>query len=50
MKKYQCFFCGYIYDEAAGEPDEGIAPARHGQTFPRTGIARPVAPPSPTSQ
>lgn len=26
MKKYQCFFCGYVYDEAAGDPDEGIAP------------------------
>ena len=25
MKKWQCFFCGYIYDEAAGAPDEGIA-------------------------
>ena len=24
MKKYQCFFCGYIYDEAVGAPDEGI--------------------------
>jgi rubredoxin len=24
MKKWQCFFCGYIYDEAAGIPEEGI--------------------------
>ena len=24
MKKYMCLLCGYIYDEALGEPDEGI--------------------------
>jgi rubredoxin len=24
FKKWQCFFCGYIYDEAAGDPEEGI--------------------------
>jgi len=24
MKKWQCFFCGFIYDEALGLPDEGI--------------------------
>ncbi len=26
MKKWQCLVCGFIYDEAAGIPDEGIAP------------------------
>ncbi|MBF0158758.1 MAG: rubredoxin [Magnetococcales bacterium] len=26
MKKYKCNICGYIYDEAQGAPDEGIAP------------------------
>ena len=26
MKKYVCSVCGYIYDEAAGDPDNGIAP------------------------
>ena len=26
MKKYQCIVCGWIYDEAAGAPEEGIAP------------------------
>ncbi|MDR1664645.1 MAG: rubredoxin [Clostridiales bacterium] len=25
MKKYECV-CGYIYDEAAGDPENGIAP------------------------
>ncbi len=26
MKKYVCTVCGYIYDEAAGDPDNGVAP------------------------
>jgi rubredoxin len=26
MKTYQCAVCGFIYDEAAGMPEEGIAP------------------------
>ena len=26
MKKYECMMCGYIYDEALGDPDEGFAP------------------------
>ena len=26
MKKYVCDACGWIYDEAAGAPDQGIAP------------------------
>jgi rubredoxin len=25
-KKWMCLICGWIYDEAAGSPDEGIAP------------------------
>lgn len=25
MKKWQCIVCGFIYDEAVGMPDEGIA-------------------------
>ncbi len=24
MKKYKCIVCDFIYDEAAGIPDEGI--------------------------
>ena len=24
--KYVCTVCGYIYDEAAGDPDNGVAP------------------------
>lgn len=25
MKRYMCLLCGYIYDEAAGWPEDGIA-------------------------
>ena len=25
MKKYMCLICGFIFDEAAGLPEEGIA-------------------------
>jgi len=26
MKKYKCMLCGYIYDPAKGDPDNGVAP------------------------
>jgi len=26
MAKFVCTVCGYIYDEAAGDPDNGIEP------------------------
>ena len=26
MKKWQCIVCGYIYDEAIGDEEEGFAP------------------------
>jgi len=26
FKTWQCRTCGYLYDEAAGDPDEGLAP------------------------
>jgi rubredoxin len=26
MKTYQCAICGFIYDEASGLPEDGIAP------------------------
>lgn len=28
MKKYVCEPCGYEYDPAVGDPDNGIAPAQ----------------------
>jgi rubredoxin len=26
MKRYECDVCGYIYDPAKGDPDEGVEP------------------------
>ena len=26
MKKWVCNICGHVYDEAAGDPEHGIAP------------------------
>ena len=26
MKSYLCTVCGWVYDEAIGDPDNGIAP------------------------
>jgi rubredoxin len=34
MKKYMCLICGFIYDEAAGAPDEGIAPGTRWEDVP----------------
>ena len=34
MKKYVCTVCGYVYDEAAGDPDNGIAPATKFEDLP----------------
>lgn len=33
MKKYECP-CGYVYDEAAGDPDHGIAPGTKWEDVP----------------
>jgi rubredoxin len=34
MKVWQCLVCGFIYDEAAGLPDEGIAPGTRWEDIP----------------
>jgi rubredoxin len=34
VKTWQCRTCGYIYDEAAGEPDAGLAPGTRWQDIP----------------
>jgi rubredoxin len=34
MKKYVCSVCGYIYDEAAGDPDNGIAAGTKWEALP----------------
>jgi rubredoxin---NAD+ reductase len=33
-KKYICSLCGYIYDEAAGDPDSGLAPGTRFEDIP----------------
>lgn len=35
-KKYMCVVCGYIYDEAKGDPEEGIAPGTRWDDLPIT--------------
>ena len=34
MAKYVCPICGYTYDEAAGRPEDGIAPGTTWQALP----------------
>ncbi len=33
-KTYMCLICGFIYDEAAGLPEEGIAPGTRWEDVP----------------
>ena len=32
-KTWMCLICGFIYDEAAGVPDDGIAPGTRWEDF-----------------
>lgn len=32
--KYVCAVCGYVYDEEAGDPDNGIAPGTKWEDLP----------------
>lgn len=34
MKKYKCSICGYVYDEAEGCQDQGIAPGTKWEDVP----------------
>ena len=34
MKKYRCKVCGWIYDEAKGDPDNGLAPGTRFEDLP----------------
>jgi len=38
MKRWQCFFCGFIYDEELGWPNEGIAPGTRWSEIPEDWI------------
>jgi rubredoxin len=34
MKTYECVVCGFIYNEAAGMPQDGIAPGTRWEDIP----------------
>lgn len=34
MAKWQCKICGYIYDEAEGDPDSGLEPGTKWEDVP----------------
>jgi rubredoxin len=34
MKTWQCIVCGFIYDEAQGRPEDGIAPGTRFDAIP----------------
>lgn len=46
MKKWQCIVCGWVYDEAAGDEEHGIAPGTRwadvpdGFVCPECGVAK----------
>jgi rubredoxin len=46
MKKYECTVCGFVYDEAIGDPENGIAPGTkwedlpEGYTCPLCGVGK----------
>jgi len=38
MKRYMCIICGFIYDEAEGWPDDGIAPGTRWEDVPESWV------------
>ncbi|RPF48572.1 rubredoxin [Hydrogenoanaerobacterium saccharovorans] len=38
MEKYVCSVCGYVYDEAEGDPDNGVAPGTKWEDVPETWV------------
>ena len=34
MEKWECLACGYVYDPAEGDPDNGIAPGTSFEDLP----------------
>ena len=34
MTKWQCVICGYVYEEAVGDPEHGIAPGTRWEDVP----------------
>ena len=50
MKKWQCVICGFIYDEALGWPDEGIAPGTRWEDVPAGWLCPDCGGPRPISR
>jgi rubredoxin len=38
MKKYTCLVCGYVYDPAKGDPDNGVQPGTPFESLPATWV------------
>ena len=38
MAQWQCTICGLIYDEAKGDPEQGIAPGTRWEDVPDTWV------------
>jgi rubredoxin len=38
MRKYKCRFCSHVYDEAAGDPETGIAAGTRFEDIPEDWI------------
>jgi rubredoxin len=34
MARYECLFCDYVYDEAQGDPENGVAPGTRFEDLP----------------
>ena len=49
MDKYECTACGYIYDPAVGDPDNGIPAGTRFEDFRTPGCAPSAGSPRPSS-
>ena len=38
MDKYVCDICGYVYDPAEGDPDNGVAPGTAWESVPESWV------------
>jgi rubredoxin len=38
MQKWKCIVCGYIYDPAKGDPDNGVQPGTRFEDIPDTWV------------
>ena len=41
MDKYVCTVCGYVYDPAEGDPDNGVAPGTAFEKVPEDWVCPP---------